>query len=245
MGHGEDNAESAASQMAHDEYCRAIEAYLCRRNEGHLIRIVGPAFETVCGWGEQGVPLKVVFRGIDRVLDRQQAKPGRRRPLRIEFCEADVLDVFDEWRRAVGVMLVRESSEEHLEDEGSKQRGSLKSHLERALARVGVLRGGGGALDEVLDRTDQALRDLVASGSLRGDARRDAIERLRALDTELLDVARGECDAVTLSQLKQEAALELAPFKQRMPSGAYEQSLDACVLRLIRERRQLPRLTFE
>ena len=27
--------------MGHGEYCREIEAYLCRRNEGHLIRIVG------------------------------------------------------------------------------------------------------------------------------------------------------------------------------------------------------------
>jgi len=27
------------------EYCREIENYLCQKNEGHLIRIVGPAFE--------------------------------------------------------------------------------------------------------------------------------------------------------------------------------------------------------
>ena len=27
------------------EYCRQIETYLCRKNEGHLIRIVGPVFE--------------------------------------------------------------------------------------------------------------------------------------------------------------------------------------------------------
>ena len=38
-------------------YCREIETYLCRRNEGHLIRIVGPAFERVRGWAEIGVPL--------------------------------------------------------------------------------------------------------------------------------------------------------------------------------------------
>ena len=31
--------------------CRAVESYLCRKNDGHLIRIVGPAFEMVCGWG--------------------------------------------------------------------------------------------------------------------------------------------------------------------------------------------------
>lgn len=84
-------------------YCRELESYLCQKNAGHLIRIVGPAFERVCGWAEQGVPLKVAFRGIDRYCERYNMKPGRRRPVRIEFCEADILDLFDDWRRAVGV----------------------------------------------------------------------------------------------------------------------------------------------
>jgi hypothetical protein len=91
--------------MSPGEFCREIETYLCRKNDGHLIRIVGPVFEKVCGWAAQGVPIKIAYRGIDRYIDRQQAKgPGpRRRPIRVEFCEADILDAFDEWRRAVGV----------------------------------------------------------------------------------------------------------------------------------------------
>ena len=84
-----------------EEYCRQLESYLCRKNDGHLIRIVGPAFEQVCGWATRGIPIKVACRGIDRCFDRYYARGPRRRPVRIEFCEADVLDVFDEWRRAV------------------------------------------------------------------------------------------------------------------------------------------------
>jgi hypothetical protein len=89
--------------MDASDYCREIEAYLCRKNEGHLIRIVGPAFEQVCGWANLGVPLKVAFRGIDQYCERYYAKGPRRRPVRIEFCEADILDLFDAWRRAIGV----------------------------------------------------------------------------------------------------------------------------------------------
>src|SRR6266550_1922907 len=84
------------------EYSREIESYLCRKNEGHLIRIVGPAFEQVCGWATLGVPLKIAFRGIDQYCERYYAKGPRRRPVRIEFCEADILDLFDSWRRAIG-----------------------------------------------------------------------------------------------------------------------------------------------
>src|SRR5918993_5637438 len=102
---GISRAEPLAGSMMDgpEDYCRQIEAYLCRRNEGHLIRIVGPAFEQVCGWASRGIPIKVAYRGIDRYVERYYAKGPRRRPVRVEFCEADVLDVFDEWRRAVGV----------------------------------------------------------------------------------------------------------------------------------------------
>ena len=63
-----------------DDYCRAIESYLCRKNDGHVIRIVSPAFEGVCAWAEKGVPLKAAYRGIDRYFERYYAKGARRRP---------------------------------------------------------------------------------------------------------------------------------------------------------------------
>ena len=93
------------------EYCRQIEAYLCRKNDGHLIRIVGPSFDLVRTWAGRGVPVKVVEKGIDRYFERYYRQRQRRRPVRLDFCEADVLDVFDEWRRAVGVgAVVRETA---------------------------------------------------------------------------------------------------------------------------------------
>src|SRR5207244_7317951 len=114
------------------EYCRELETYLCRKNEGHLIRIVGPVFEQVSGWAAQGVPLAIAFRGIDRYCERYYAKGPRRRPVRVEFCEADILDAFDDWRRAVGVA--------QLGDPPAK-RDSLPAHLDRAMARLAATRG--------------------------------------------------------------------------------------------------------
>src|SRR6187549_3350922 len=85
------------------EFCREIETYLCKKNDGHLIRVVGPSFELVSRWAEQGIPIKVAYAGIDRYFERYYRQGPRRRPVRIDFCEADVLDVFDEWRRATGI----------------------------------------------------------------------------------------------------------------------------------------------
>ena len=66
--------ETAVTTIDPAEYCRELEAYLCRKNEGHLIRIAGPVFVQVSGWAAQGVPLTVACRGIDRYCERYYAK---------------------------------------------------------------------------------------------------------------------------------------------------------------------------
>jgi hypothetical protein len=64
------NPESRTPNPGSEEdYCRQLESYLCRKNDGHLIRIVGPAFEQVCGWSARGFPLKLAMRGIDQYIE--------------------------------------------------------------------------------------------------------------------------------------------------------------------------------
>jgi hypothetical protein len=227
-------------------YCRAIESYLCRRNEGHLVRVVGPAFDCVTAWAARGVPLRVVYRGIDRSVDRSAAKGNRRRPLRLEFCDADVLDVFDEWRRAVGVPAV--APEQDGEDAGSHRRhASLGAHLERVVARLTVLRASGGAV--LGDLVDPLVAELDAARAgakgLRGEARREFLDRLGALDARLLASVRERVEAATLTGLAAEADAELVPFRDRMPADAYGRARDACIDRLIRDRFSLPVVAFE
>jgi hypothetical protein len=226
-----------------EEYCRHVEAYLCRKNDGHLIRIVGPAFEQVCGWASRGVPLTVAMRGIDRYFDRYYAKGPRRRPVRVEFCEADVMDVFDEWRRALGI------TETEAEDgrRSAVREGGLPAHLERVVARLTALRAGEDrSLDATLDEIVHEI-DVARAGakSLRGEARQTLIDRLHALDRRLLDDAHAQCDAQTMNALTGEADADLAPFRGRMAPEAYEQSRRAAVDRLLRERRKLPIVSFE
>jgi hypothetical protein len=238
------NDDSSAASP--DRYCRDVEAYLCRKNDGHLIRIVGPAFEQVCGWAARGIPLSVVCRGVDRYFERYYAKGRRRRPVRIEFCEADVLDVFDEWRRAVGISAATPGAEAVDEDE-ARRPASLPAHLERVVARLTALRAGEDrSLDAVADGMVREL-DTVRAGArqLRGEVRRALLDRLRDLDRVLLDAARAQLDAATRDALAQEAARELEPFRDRLPREAYERSLGASLDRLVRERRRLPVIAYE
>lgn len=254
-------SEPATDGLAPEEFCRRVEAYLCRKNEGHLIRIVGPAFEQVCGWARRGMPLGVAQRGIDRYVERYYAKGPRRRPIRVEFCEADVLDSFDEWRRAVGVTLSGGQDAAGQTGQGTTGQGeaggesgsdarpkdSLPAHLERAIARLTAARAGEARLlDATLDGLVRELDVMRASAKgLRGEKREACFERLNVLDRLMLDAARGATDAASLAELEREADEDLRPFRERMLAEAYERSRMAGVDRLLRERHRLPILRFQ
>ena len=226
-------------------YCRELEAYLTRKNEGHLVRIAGPVFEQVSGWAAQGVPLAVAFRGIDRYCERYYAKGPRRRPVRVEFCEPDILELFDDWRRAVGVTQLIEASPDA---EAPAKRDSLPAHLDRAIARLTAMRAGGRS-PSFDARLDEAVRELdrtrAAAKQARGEARAAILDRLGALDRELLDAARSEVDDRRRAALLAEAETDIAPFAARMTAEARARAIAAAVDRLLRDAIGLPVLSHE
>jgi hypothetical protein len=228
------------------EYARQVERYLCQKNRGHLIRVVGPAFEMVCGWATTGVPLKIALRGIDRCCERLEARGPRRRPVRIEFCEADVLDAFDDWRRAVGV--TGPAAQE--EAAGAEPRKpALSAHIERVIARLAHVRGPGKAESPLHERIDGLIRELEAlapsASRVRGEARAAVVATLARLDSALIEAAVAQLDDGGRARLREEAAEELAPFGSRMPGEAKARALEAAFERLARESAGLPDLRYD
>ena len=235
--------------MNPSSYCRDVESYLCRKNGGHLIRIVGPAFELVCGWEARGIPLSVTCGAIDRALERSHAKGGmRRRPLRVEFCEADVLDLFDNWRRAVGV---GDGGQMGSGTGGARERRqpSLVDHLNRVVLRLTAERAGVSHPAVLADLTVGIVKELDAmrrnARTARGESRRRLVTRLANVDRELTDAVRTAADEALCRAMQKDADRDLAPFRDRMPPGAFRQAVEAGVDRLLREHYKLPRVSFE
>jgi hypothetical protein len=257
-----------------DAYVRAIESHVCRKNDGHLIRIAGPTFDLVRGWAEQRVPLKVALAGIDRTFERYYRKGARRRPLQVSFCDADVLDAFDEWRRATGLSGASDAGAhdgttshadgigqtaargaaiagEPTDGESERRRrgSSLSQHLERVASRLTLLRGDA--------RNDPAFEAALSAAVLevdshrqaarqaRGSARETIVTRLDALDEELLSLERARLSPEQLQALAREADETLAPFRERMPRASYESARHAALTRLVREAAGLPVIRYD
>ena len=232
-----------------ESYCRDLEAYLCRKNDGHLIRIAGPAFEQVMGWAAQGIPLAVAQSGIDRYFERYYRKGPRRRPVRIEFCELDVLDAFDAWRRALGLGNLTAATVESPDGVAplpapGRARRSLATHIETTIGRLTALRGSdkaGATLSTALESAVRALDRLRPEAPrVRGAARDALLAELTTIDRALMTAAVEALAASDRASIEAEATRELSSFRARMADHAYAQSHAASVNRLVRIQFALP-----
>jgi len=240
------------------EYCRGVESFLCRKNDGHLIRVVGPAFEMVCGWEKAGIPLAIVERAIEKRHFRYSADSSRRRPLRIEFCEGDVLELFDQWRRAVGVtQAVKERSSGALavpesKNEKRSARTTLIAHLDNVIERLEFWSktrtdvAGDAELSQRISKAVEFLSVCRQSGKgLRGNAREEVITKLKLYDEELLASIRAYADDMLTQRLEAEARASLEPFRSRMASEAFQNAVTIATDRLLVSHFRLPSLSFD
>ena len=225
------------------DYCRQVEAHLTRVNGGHLVRVVGPGFALVKQWADEGVPLSVVFRGIEYKAERH-AKGASKRPLRIEFCEADVRSLSDDWRRAIGVPSASSGDEDG--DAARSKRRSVPKAIDRAIERLGRLAGRLELPDDFRDAMSRLIERLSALreelAHTRGDARQRLLERLAPLDNELLEQARRIVPDQAMRDITSRAEQDLAPYRERLSADAWARAVSVTVDRGVREQLELPSL---
>ncbi|MFP5379151.1 MAG: hypothetical protein ACLGHP_05280, partial [Vicinamibacteria bacterium] len=184
------------------------------------------------------------------------------RPVRIEFCEADVLDAFDQWRRAVGPQARRASEADDPAGSptqvaagqdpsaaGRTRRGpSLAAHLDRVVERLSSIRAGTTLAPSAGEAVDTALRDLDAlagrARGARGDMRQGIREELVRIDEQLLEAMLSSEDDATRERLARHAAEELRPLRDRLPPDAYAQACRRLARQLLRQERGLPEVVL-
>ncbi len=233
------------------DYCREVEAHLTRVNGGHLVRIVGPGFMLVRHWAEEGVPLSAVCRGIEQKAERHKVGAARR-PLRIEFCEADVREVYEAWRRAIGVSGAAGDSAEGAAAGPVGERGSGSARrvttrdLERAVERLMATAGRLDLPDSLRDEVNRVLEQVIhirdAVKGTRGAAREGHLEALPELDRSMMAVARMVISADALAPVREDAERDLQPFRARLARDAWDQAVEVTVARGVREYFGLPNL---
>lgn len=197
-------------------------------------------------WKQREIPLHLVLRAIERAFDSFEARPRKRSVKSLLYCQEEVEAQYAEWLESrVGA---NETSPTERDDDSAKHFSTtaIETHLrEKKKVLLGLVNSAGNTefaetLGRAIDRLSELEAEVANASSL--DARR--------LEDSLTGVDRMLGDALLSSQHEQvkliteEIKSQLKPYRSQMDKAAYEQTFNNLLLKRLREKFGIPRLSL-
>jgi hypothetical protein len=206
-------------------YFQSVEEFFVSRR-GDPLFLSNADWTLVRQWRVEGIPLRIVLRGIGDALDAHAHSWSRaRKVMSLAYCKAEVEAARERWERALSLGA----------EEGSDLRGFLQG-LVASLQQAGGL----GPVAEKLARvTAQDVRDRADSGV----SAREVEAWLAARETELVAAVRQD-QGERVAALEAEVDRDLAPYASRMPARVLGQVREESLRRRLLESHGLPRLSL-
>jgi hypothetical protein len=234
-------------------YFTEIEDAFIRRRGKHLL--LSPMdWALIESWKTMDIPLHVALRGIEKAFDSWEAKPRKRTVKSLLYCQEEVEAQYAEWLESrVGAETA--SNEATLipaaTDAGLPfSRQAILDHLRRGksdLARTFAKRNTTSPddLTDALERAVSLLEGLEKdlASSTRPDAQRLEIS-LTGIERTLSDAIRLVVPATQLEETTKEIKEQLRPYRKHMDKEVYDQTFDNLLLKSLRARFAVPRLSL-
>ena len=229
-------------------YFSEIEDTFVRRRGKHLM--LSPIdWALIESWKERGVPLHVALRGIEHAFDSYEAKKHKRTVKTLLYCQEEVEAQYAEWLESrVGKQDGREAD---VDDELKSPfpREVVLKYLDESLAELTRVFEQRRAIDD--DLTEAVARAGTLLAEIKNDYATVAAPNARKLEDSLTGLERLLSDALraTLSpdemaNLETEIAAQLKPYRRNMEKDVYERTLDNLLLKRLREKFDVPRLSL-
>ena len=199
-------------------------------------------------WKQQGIPLHIVLRGVEKSFDSFEARPRKRTVKTLLYCQEEVEAQYAEWLEArVGSASNPDNSETD-SDKTPFSFAAISEHLQRSrnsLSALARARNKDDDLSEALTRSAALLRDIendFASGATLDTRKLE--DSLTGLERMLNDAMLAVVNVKALDELKKEVKDQLKPYHAQMEAAAYKQTFDNLLLKGLREQFDVPRLSL-
>jgi myosin heavy subunit len=226
-------------------YFTEIEDAFVRRRGKHLF--LSPMdWALMETWKQQGIPLHIVLRGVEKSFDSYEAKPRKRTVKTLLYCQEEVEAQFAEWVEShVGAAADASEAES---DKTQFSFAAIAEHLERsrkALSDLAASRTQEDDLSETLRRASALLvdieKDFASSKTL--DTRK-LEDSLTGLERMLNDSMFSVISSAALVELKNGIKEQLKPYRSQMEAAVYKQTFENLLLERIRKQIGMPRLSL-
>jgi hypothetical protein len=229
-------------------YFSEIEDTFVRRRGKHLM--LSPIdWALIESWKERGVPLHVALRGIEHAFDSHDAKKHKRTVKTLLYCQEEVEAQYAEWLESrVGKQDERQADvDDDLKSPFS--RDLVLKFLDQSHAELAHLYEQRRAIDD--DLTETIGRAAALLGEIKDDYATSPAPSARKLEDSLTGIERLLSDALrsTLSPdemagVRSEIAAQLKPYRRHMEKEVYELTLNNLLLKRLREKFGVPRLSL-
>ena len=225
-------------------YFTEIEDTFVRRRGKHLF--LSPMdWALMETWKQQGIPLHIVLRGIERSFDSFESKPRKRTVKSLLYCQEEVEAQYAEWTEArVGAS----SSDNNEPDKTPFSLDAISEHLQTnrdLLLQTAAARRPEDDLSEAMTRAATLLadidQDLAAGATLNTRMLEDSLTGLeRLLNDSMFAVASAD----DLERQKNAVKEQLKPYRNHMETAVYNQTFNNLLLKRLREQFAVPRLSL-
>ena len=233
--------------MNYFNYFTEIEDAFVRRRGKHLF--LSPMdWALMETWNQQGIPLHIVLRGVEKSFDSFEARPRKRTVKTLLYCQEEVEAQYAEWVEArVGAASNADNNEPD-SDKTPFSFEAISEHLQRnrnALAALARSRNKEDDLSEALTRAAALLVDIESdfTSSTTLDTRK-LEDSLTGLERMLNDAMLAVVSVTALDELNKEVKDKLKPYRAQMEAAAYKQTFDNLLLKRLREQFAVPRLSL-
>jgi len=225
-------------------YFTEIEDTFVRRRGKHLF--LSPMdWALMETWKQQGIPLHIVLRGIERSFDSYEAKPRKRTVKSLLYCQEEVEAQYAEWNDA----RVGASSSDNTDAEKTPfSLDAITEHLQSnrdLLLQAAEARQPEDDLSEAMTRAAELLaeieQDLAGGASVNSRMLEDSLTGLeRLLNNSMFAVASADDLETQKSAVKE----QLKPYRNHMETAIYNQTFNNLLLKRLREHFAVPRLSL-
>jgi hypothetical protein len=227
-------------------YFTEIEDAFVRRRGKHLF--LSPMDWAIMEtWKEQGIPLHIVLRGVEKSFDSYESRPRKRTVKSLLYCQEEVEAQYAEWVEA----RVGASSAETPEPESDKTPFSfaaISEHLQRcrkSLSDLAASRKQEDDLSEALTRAAALLADIekdFSSGATLDTRKLE--DSLTGLERLLNGSMLAAVESSALDELRTSVKDQLKPYRSQMDTAVYKQCFENLLMKRLREQFAVPRLSL-
>ena len=199
-------------------------------------------------WKQQGIPLHIVLRGVEKSFDSFEARPRKRSVKSLLYCQEEIEAQFAEWVEArVGSSSGPDTTEPD-SDKTPFSFAAVSAHLQNSHVTLVQVFGARNKEDDLSEALQRAIALLVeietdfTSGATLDTRKLE--DSLTGLERMLNDAMLSVVDKDGFDELKKEVKDQLKPYRTQMEAAVYKQTFDNLLLKRLREQFAIPRLSL-